>query len=147
VFTLEPFLGVGLGNIGFYFESQLPTFGWSLNEMLKLYYEGTSLVNSKNLWMRLLAETGVAGFSFFVTWLTVIFFSGRALLKHATPLIRTLGWMGVLAVVALVGEGFSVDSFALPYYWVSFGLCVAGSFVARQSYSLPGKLPLDHAHD
>ncbi len=147
VFTFKPFLGVGLGNVGFYFESQLPTFGWGSNEMLKLFYEGTSLVNSKNLWMRLLAETGVTGFSFFVTWLTVVFLSGRALLKHASPLIRTLGWMGVLALVALIGEGFSVDSFALPYYWVSFGLCVAGSYIARQSTSSPGKQPLDNAHD
>jgi hypothetical protein len=137
VFTLKPILGVGLGNIGYFFESQLPPFGWSSNEMIKLIHEAVYLVNSKNLWLRLLAETGVVGFSFFVTWVTAIFFSGRALLRQQTPLLRTLGWMGVLAVVALIGEGFSVDTFALPYFWVSFGLCAAGSFLSRQS-SIPG---------
>jgi hypothetical protein len=41
--------------------------------------------------------------------------------------------MGLLALLALVGEGFSIDSFALPYYWIAFGLIVAASFLARNS--------------
>jgi len=147
VFSLKPLLGVGLGNIGFYFETHLPQFGWSLNEMLKLIFEGNTLVNSKNLWTRLLAETGVTGFSFFVTWLTVVYISARTLMHHASPLFRTLGWLGVLAVIALVGEGFSVDTFALPYYWISFGLAVAGSFTARQSTSAAGAPAPGVEHD
>ncbi len=132
VFTAFPWLGVGLGNTGFYFESHLPQFGWALSEFQKIYLENTFLVNPKNLWLRLLAETGVVGFALFVSWLYIVFASAQTLQRRNEPLLRALGWMGMLAVVALLGEGFSVDSFALPYAWTAFGLVVSASFLARR---------------
>jgi hypothetical protein len=30
-----------------------------------------------------------------------------------------------LSVIAFIFEGFSMDTFGLPYYWVAFGLVVA----------------------
>ena len=33
--------------------------------------------------------------------------------------------VGKLFVIAFVIEGFSMDTFGLPYYWVAFGLLVA----------------------
>jgi hypothetical protein len=33
--------------------------------------------------------------------------------------------MGKLVILALVFEGFSVDSFALPYLWFALGLVTA----------------------
>lgn len=132
VFTAFPWLGVGLGNTGFYFETHLPQFGWALSEFQKIHLENTFLVNAKNLWLRLLAETGVAGLALFVSWLYILFVSAQTLQRRETALFRALGWMGMLAVVALAGEGFSVDSFALPYAWTTFGLAVSASFLARR---------------
>ncbi len=132
VFTAFPWLGVGLGNTGFYFESHLPQFGWALNEFQKIYLENTFLVNPKNLWLRLLAETGVVGFALFVSWLSILFASAQTLQRRGEALWRALGWMGMLGVIALLGEGFSVDSFALPYTWTTFGLVVSASFLARR---------------
>lgn len=133
VFTHAPWLGVGLGNTGFFFETRLPQFGWALNEFQKLYQEIPVLLNAKNLWIRLLAETGIPGAAIFIAWLSIVFVSARSLFGRREPLYRALGWMGTLAVIALVGEGFSVDSFALPYYWIAFGLAVSASFMARTS--------------
>lgn len=133
VFTASPWLGVGLGNTGFYFESHLPQFGWALNEFQKIHLENTFLVNPKNLWLRLLAETGLVGFVSFVSWLYLLFASAQTLQRNGQALYRALGWMGMLGVIALIGEGFSVDSFALPYAWTTFGLAVSASFLARRS--------------
>jgi O-antigen ligase len=132
VFTAFPWLGVGLGNTGFYFESHLPQFGWALSEFQKIYLENTFLVNAKNLWLRLLAETGVIGFAGFVSWLYILFVSAQTLQRRDEALSRALGWMGMLGVIALLGEGFSVDSFALPYAWTTFGLLVSASSLARR---------------
>jgi hypothetical protein len=35
--------------------------------------------------------------------------------------------MGAFVLIALLLEGFSVDSFGLPYLWFSLGLLSAGS--------------------
>jgi O-antigen ligase len=144
VFARSPWLGVGLGNVGFYFESLLPGFGWAVNEFQKIQLELSILLNAKNLWIRLLAETGVLGASIFITWLYTVYVSARSLHRRSEPLYRALAWMGTLAVIALIGEGFSVDSFALPYYWTAFGLAVAASFLTRNSQAAeeapaPGK--------
>ena len=133
VFARAPLLGVGLGNTGFYFESSLPQIGWWLHEVFKLYYESGGLVNPKNLWIRLLAETGTAGFALFSTWLAVLFSSTAPLRRSGDRLFRALGWMGALSLVALIGEGFSIDSFALPYTWAALGLLTAVSLLARTS--------------
>ena len=38
---------------------------------------------------------------------------------------RVMGMFGKLALLALLIEGFSTDTFGLPYFWLAFGLVVA----------------------
>jgi hypothetical protein len=90
------------------------------------------LPNVKSIWVRLLAETGIAGFSLFATWLYVLWLANRLLRRQQSSLLRAIGWMGALAVVAFLVEGFSVDSLALPYIWVSLGLVTAAGSLARR---------------
>jgi hypothetical protein len=40
--------------------------------------------------------------------------------------------MGAIAVVTFVADGINIDSFALPYIWVSMGLVTAASMLTRQ---------------
>ena len=127
-----PVFGVGPGNAGFFYSQAIPTAARTLPEMLKIETQMSSLPNVKNLWLRLLGETGLAGFGLFAAWLTVLWSGAKFLQSRSTPLYRTAGWMGLLAVLALVGEGFSIDSFALPYYWIAFGILTAASFAARR---------------
>jgi hypothetical protein len=47
--------------------------------------------------------------------------------------------------LALVGEGFSIDSFALPYYWIAFGILTAASFAARREAQAAGLGDSQHA--
>lgn len=130
VFRQAPLLGVGLGNSGFYFMDALPDFSWGFPEIRSLMLQGSSVLNPKNLWSRLLAETGILGFSLFTGWLVMVAQTARNLKNHSVPAARQMGWMGLFVLAAMLTEGFSVDSFALIYYWFSFGLVSAAGLMA-----------------
>ena len=136
IFNQYPLLGVGPGNSGFYFTDNLSAFSWHLTEVRTLMYHLNVLPNIKSLWIRLLAETGLLGFAFFSTFLAVHWHSANWL-RRMRGLHSTLGLAGLLMLVALLTEGFSVDTFGLPYYWITLGLVAGGclSAAAFESYS------------
>ncbi|MFH2104562.1 MAG: O-antigen ligase family protein [Chloroflexota bacterium] len=131
VFARYPLLGVGLGNAGFFFREHLPNLAFRLNEILTLIDQAPYVPNTKSIWARLPAETGIVGMACFIAWLYVLWRAGRWLETKHQPL-RVLGWMGTFSIIAYLAEGFSVDSFALPYIWVSLGLVTAASAAARR---------------
>jgi hypothetical protein len=131
-FARYPLLGVGLGNTGFFFAQLMPNLSQRLGEINTLVYFSQTLPNIKSFWLRLLAETGLVGFSIFVAWLVVLWRAGNFLRKNSSILMRTLGWMGTFAILAFLVEGFSIDSLTLPYLWVSMGLITAASALARR---------------
>ena len=122
VFGQYPIMGVGLGNVGYYFPNNITPYGWTLIEVRKLIYRTSGLLNTKSLWMRLLAETGIVGFAAFVIWLLVLFFTFFEKVRSKNLTISSSALAGILIICALLAEGFSVDSFALPYVWVGLGL-------------------------
>ena len=84
--------------------------------------------------MRLLSETGIIGFSIFVSWVFLHWRNANQLEKKATsPLLKSMGLVGKLVVLAFIIEGISLDSYALPYYWVAMGLIAASSLIADQA--------------
>lgn len=129
IFNDYPILGVGLGNAGFYMPSRIIPYGWSLMEVQGLIYQSPALLNIKSLWFRLPAETGIIGLVLFMTWLYLIFKSARVLQKQQNANERTLGSMGIFMLIGLILEGVSVDSFALPYIWITAGIVTAGSVI------------------
>jgi hypothetical protein len=58
-------------------------------------------------------------------------------LRRGRGLAAAVGLAGALMLVGLLAEGFSVDTFGLPYYWITLGLvagaCVAASAEARET--------------
>ena len=136
-FADHPLLGVGLGNSGFFIESNLPGYAYRLTEIKDLRSGAfAGLPNPKNLWVRLLAETGLVGFAAFLTWWVLTGATALLLWRRGTGLHRLLGLAGVLGLIAAVGEGFSLDTFALPHLWILAGL------VARVSIAPEGSAPL-----
>ena len=133
VFSIHPFIGVGLGNAGFFFQKTLPSYSWGLPEVMNVFYRAATIPNIKSLWIRLLAETGIAGFASFLTWYYVLWKSGHLLRRSSDLLFRTVGWYGLFVLIAFVIEGFSVDTFALPYLWISLGIISAASALLRSS--------------
>lgn len=126
VFNDYPVLGVGIGNAGYYFPEKMPAFGYGLTEVSRLLFEYSGLPNTKSMWARLAAETGLVGLALFLTWLAVLWFSGRSLKRSKDRLSQAIGLFGLFVLVGLLVEGFSVDTFALPYFWLSLGILTAG---------------------
>jgi hypothetical protein len=133
IFNMHPILGVGLGNAGFFFQRLLPPYSWNLPEVMDVYYRASDLPNIKSLWVRLLAETGIVGFSAFIAWLYVLFRLSWFIRLSKSPLIRMIGWSGLFVLIAFLIEGFSTDTFALPYLWVSLGIVSAAGALMRDS--------------
>lgn len=131
-FNHYPIFGVGLENVGFFFEENMPAFAWALDEPRHLMYQADYQGNIKNLWIRLLAETGVFGFLSFTVWLFLIFVLANQYQKNHSPSLNYWGMVGKIALISLIIEGFSIDSFALPYYWIILGL-VSSNYLINKS--------------
>lgn len=132
VFAEHPILGVGLGNTGIYFPEKMPVFGYALWEISDLINYNSVIPNTKSYWVRILSETGLIGFGVFLAWLYLLWNSGGLAEKTTDPLLRMTGLAGKFVLVAFIGEGFSVDSYALPYIWFSLGIIAAVGMQSRQ---------------
>ena len=132
IFNDYPIIGVGLGNAGFNYFDRLPAVSWGTYEIRELVYRATALPNIKSFWVRLLAETGIIGFILFVSWYVLLWRSARTSQHSRSPEIMLISLSGQLALVAFLVEGFSIDSFALPYLWVITGLISAVGAVHRK---------------
>jgi hypothetical protein len=135
IFNDYPLLGVGLGNTGFFAFTHIPATGWMTSEIRDLAYRLFYMINTKSYWLRILAETGIIGFSFFITWLIGLWRSATYLVKNHQKTFLLVGMAAQLSLLAFVFEGFSLDSFALPYLWVSAGMLSAVRMVATQKKS------------
>ena len=43
-----------------------------------------------------------------------------------------VGFTGQLVLLAYIIEGFSIDTFALPYVWISMGIMIATTSLYRK---------------
>jgi hypothetical protein len=134
IFGQYPWLGVGLGNSGFFFPKLAPAIGWATFEIRNVLFYFPQLPNVKSLWFRLLSETGLSGFSVFLSWLYVLYQSTRFSHHHQDASVKTFALAGQLALLAFIGEGFSIDSFAMPYFWVNAGLIAAIAMIFRREF-------------
>jgi O-antigen ligase len=132
IFNQYPLSGVGLGNAGKWFSETVPPYGINLIEVRRLLFRSMELPNIKNLWIRILTETGIIGFSFFVGWLAALFRRARDLFLLNEPVYKMLGYLGFFSIIGILLEGFSIDSFAMPYFWITSGLVLSGGKVLQK---------------
>ena len=138
VFGHNPVLGVGLGNFAFHFGENVPSFGYHLPEILRILDGSVPFPNTKNLWIRLLAETGIIGLVTFSSWLIVVALAAAGLARKRNRLLAAMGMAGLLAILAQIVEGFSLDTFALPQLWIMLGLVTAAWYLASDESSESG---------
>lgn len=122
IFNSHPILGVGLGHAGFYMADFLNDYAYKLIEVRDLLFRSQTLLNIKSLWVRILAETGIVGFSLFLLWYLRSFIQAVCGSRMNDKLGKSIGWMGCFTLIAFLLEGFSLDTFALPYLWFSIGM-------------------------
>jgi len=124
VFEKYPWSGVGLGAAGFYLHQFLPD--WSHFNILEtaelLSPDNTVFPNTKNLYIRLLAETGIFGFWIFIAFYFVLIGKSLAWAKSSDSFKRFVGIGGLFGVLAVAALGLSFDSLANPMIWVTPGI-------------------------
>lgn len=126
VYERYPLSGVGLGASGLYLFDHYPEWSLSVPEVARQLSPDSHLIpNAKNLYVRLLAETGLPGF-----WLFVVFFGSflaviRAQWISGGAVLRYVAVAGLFIWVALAVRNLTQDSFTFPIMWVSLGI-VAG---------------------
>ena len=131
IFGGYPVFGVGLGNYAFFFDQKLPDRSYQNSpEIIRQVTpteRGNQLITPKNLYARLLAETGMVGTLTFSTFVMAIL--GCPLYLFCAPLPEGKFWgtAGLLGITVFVTVVFSTDSFAVPNLWVVFGLITAAS--------------------
>jgi hypothetical protein len=128
-FDANPLTGVGMGASGFWIYQNMPNeLLMGEPEIAQALAPGSGLFpNPKNLYVRLLAETGLAGTVLFLAFWLGIFADGLAAARRNTPFLRFLGAAAVFTLVALAFHAISVDSFAMPEMWLNLGI-LAGVF-------------------
>jgi O-antigen ligase len=122
----SPIAGVGLGASGFYIYQHLPD--WALTTVpeiaRQLSPENQLYPNPKNMYLRLLAETGLIGLFIFIAFLFSVLGDALSFLQSRTTLARYLGIAGIFTWFAVAFYNATQDSFATPNIWINFGILV-----------------------
>ncbi len=120
----HPWTGVGLGGSGFYIYNNLPD--WTLTvvpEIARQLSPDNALIpNPKNLYVRLLAETGLIGFFLFIAFQFSLLGDALAALKRKTPMGLYLGIAAIFTWIALIFYNMTQDSLAIPNLWINLGI-------------------------
>lgn len=131
----SPVTGVGLGASGFYIYKNLPD--WVMTTVpeiaRQLSPENRLYPNPKNMYVRLLAETGVIGFFMFVAFLFSLLGDSLLALKSRRSLMRYVGIAGLFAWLAVLFYNLTQDSFATPNIWINFGILAGMTAYALES--------------
>ncbi|MCJ7434442.1 MAG: O-antigen ligase family protein [Anaerolineales bacterium] len=135
-FDEHPFTGVGLGASGFYIYQNLPD--WTLTtvpEIARQLDPNNKLYpNPKNIYVRLLAETGLIGFVLFLVFQLGVLGDALNALR-GTGLFRMLGIASLFAWLAINLYNLTQDSLATPNIWLIPGI-LAGMAQGSNTASL-----------
>ncbi|MGZ9222823.1 MAG: hypothetical protein ACXW4Q_12015, partial [Anaerolineales bacterium] len=96
----------------------VPEIARQLNPENRLY------PNPKNMYVRLLAETGLIGFFVFVAFQFSVLGDALRALQFKTTAARYLGVAGIFSWFAIAFYNVTQDSFATPNIWINFGILV-----------------------
>ena len=119
----HPITGVGFGASGFYIYQNLPD--WSLTTVTEIARQmdpaNKLYPNPKNIYARLLSETGLVGFILFIVFQLGILGEALQSLRGA-GMTRFLGVAALFAWLAITLYNATQDSFATPNIWLIPGI-------------------------
>ncbi|MCP4141865.1 MAG: hypothetical protein GY755_16585 [Chloroflexi bacterium] len=133
LFLDYPILGTGLGSSGLYLFDYFPDWALYNNPEITKQLTPTSQLypNSKNLYLRLLAETGIFGFTIFLSFLLAILAEIAKSLRQN----KLIGTAGLFSFIAILTYDLMQDSFAMAELWVNFGIILGITSISPPSSS------------
>jgi len=131
----HPLTGVGLGASGFYIYNNLPDWvQTTVPEIARQLSPDNSLYpNPKNIYIRLLAETGLIGFFLYIAFQFSILGDALFALKQKSVTMQYLGIASIFTWLALIFYNMTQDSFAIPNLWINLGILVGMSVFMTHS--------------
>jgi O-antigen ligase len=137
VYQAYPIIGVGPSNYAFFFVEMMPERPLAITpELLKIVLPEmgrTRLITPKNLYLRILAETGILGMATYLVFFIAIIGCALYLLLSANLEFRYWGISGLLGLIVIAIAANSFDSFALPNMWVVYGLITAATSITDKN--------------
>lgn len=134
-YETSPVAGVGLGASGFYIYDNLPD--WAMTTVPEIARQMSPqnrlYPNPKNMYVRLLAETGLIGLFIFLAFLFSVLGDVLLALKSDRVMMRYLGIAGLFSWLAVVMYNITQDSFATPNIWINFGILAGMTAYALES--------------
>lgn len=131
----HPITGVGLGASGFYIYDNLPD--WAMTTVPEIARQMSPqnrlYPNPKNMYVRLLAETGLIGLFIFLAFLFSLLGDALIALKSDRVMMRYLGIAGLFSWLAVALYNVTQDSFATPNIWINFGILAGMTAFALES--------------
>ena len=120
IFLEYPLFGVGWGNAGFYFPKFIG-YGRMFDEVANYLSASNNLIpNIKNIYVRILAESGILGFLLFLSFFVCVWLKTKS--KTCDSLeVRIVKLFVRLSIIAWISEGMSFDTFGFVYPWVQIG--------------------------
>ena len=124
VFNQYPWTGVGLGASGLYMISNYPDWSKTMVPEIAAQLAPTNptIPNIKNLYVRLLAETGIFGLVAFIILLLQILAMILVLRRDPNPEARFLVAAGLFTWIVIVLYNLTQDSLAMPNTWINLAM-------------------------
>jgi O-antigen ligase len=133
VYLDHPITGVGPGASGLYLYDHIPD--WSVTTLSEISRQltpsGWLYPNPKNLYIRLLAETGIVGFVLYLLFWLGILGIIIWLSQSDSPFYKMIGISGAFIWLVLIFFNFTQDSFIDPNQWLGLGLLMGLSTAFR----------------
>jgi O-antigen ligase len=122
----HPLTGVGLGASGFYIYDKMPDWAMTFEPEIARQFspEDSSYPNPKNMYGRLLAETGLVGFFMFIAFQFFLLGEVLSAFRNGSSFMRYLGIAGLFSWVAVAMFNTTQDSFAMPDLWLVPGIVI-----------------------
>ena len=135
----NPITGVGLGASGLYIYENLPH--WAMTTVpeiaRQLSPENRLYPTPKNMYARLLAETGLFGFILYLSFIFSLLGDALTGLQRNKLFLRYLGIAGLFSLIAIALYNNTQDSFATPNIWLIPG--VVTGIISHASFIAPPK--------
>ncbi len=124
IFEAHPWTGVGMGASGLYLYDYVPE--WSITTLSEitrqLTPEGSLYPNPKNLFLRVLAETGWIGFGIYIVFSLSILIQLLRISTNGSSLNSVIKTAGLITWIAIFFFNFTQDSWIDPNAWFGFAL-------------------------
>lgn len=128
VFKDRPIIGVGFGQLAYAGYKYYPAWAITNNYEFRLNYMNQrrdSFPPSYNLYLRIMAESGLIGLFSFLTILVLAIYRALKLIRQPEGPERTLGLITLVSVVGFAFNWLQIDAFRMFGFWLSIAiLCI-----------------------